>query len=91
MNFEAAAVVGSDGDIVDDTSKPRAGGVYTPLSPALLPELYLVYNIDLGGDSGKVHATVKERWLRGDAEVTEGEYRIECGGGVFNEGHDMVG
>jgi glucuronokinase len=49
-----------------------AGGVYTPLDPCLLPELYLVYNIELGGDSGGVHATVKDRWLQGDAEVIAG-------------------
>jgi glucuronokinase len=50
----------------------NTGGRYTPLDASLLPEMYLVYNIDLGGDSGGVHATVKERWLQGDVEVQEG-------------------
>lgn len=35
---------------------------YTPLDPALLPEMYLLYNTNAGGESGKVHSTVKERW-----------------------------
>ena len=26
----------------------RGGGIYTPLDPSYLPELYLVYNTDLG-------------------------------------------
>ena len=53
-----------------------AGGVYTPLDVSLLPDLYLVYNIDLGGDSGGVHADVKERWLQGNPEVTSGGWRL---------------
>lgn len=33
------------------------------MDPRLLPNLYLLYNIQTGGESGKVHSTVRERWL----------------------------
>lgn len=49
-------------------------GVYTPLDPAMLPELYLLYNTEEGGDSGKVHSTAKSRWLNGDPVVVAGHY-----------------
>lgn len=44
---------------------------YTPVNPALLPSLYLVYNIAAGGESGQVHSTVRERWANCDQEVIE--------------------
>eukprot|EP00850_Spirogloea_muscicola_P011481 SM000071S21105 [mRNA] locus=s71:431511:433500:+ [translate_table: standard] len=43
-------------------------GIYTPMNPALLPSLQLVYAKN-PSDSGKAHSTVKERWLQGDASV----------------------
>lgn len=46
--------------------------VYTSLDPKLLPPMYLAYNTNTGGDSGKVHSTVKERWLRQDEELVRG-------------------
>lgn len=30
----------------------------------------------VGGDSGKVHSTVKERWLQGDKELVDGMQRL---------------
>eukprot|EP01041_Mallomonas_annulata_P001241 gene1241-2408_t len=45
---------------------------YTPLDVSLLPEMYLAYNTANGGESGKVHSTVKERWARKDPELSQG-------------------
>ncbi|KAK4360788.1 hypothetical protein RND71_019740 [Anisodus tanguticus] len=39
--------------------------VYTPMDIDLLPPLYLIYAENLI-DSGKVHSTVRQRWLAGD-------------------------
>ncbi len=47
----------------------KPGGRYTPCDPSLLPALYLAYNTQVGGDSGAVHNTVKERWGRRDPEL----------------------
>ncbi|KAG7033083.1 Glucuronokinase 1, partial [Cucurbita argyrosperma subsp. argyrosperma] len=40
-------------------------GIYTPMDINLLPPLYLIY-ADNPSDSGKVHSTVRQRWLDGD-------------------------
>lgn len=40
-------------------------GVYTPMDISLLPPLYLIY-AENPSDSGKVHSTVRQRWLDGD-------------------------
>uniref|UniRef100_A0A0D3HJM8 Methylthioribose-1-phosphate isomerase n=1 Tax=Oryza barthii TaxID=65489 RepID=A0A0D3HJM8_9ORYZ len=40
-------------------------GVYTPLDINLLPPLHLIY-ADNPSDSGKVHSTVRQRWLDGE-------------------------
>ncbi|CAI0454802.1 unnamed protein product, partial [Linum tenue] len=40
-------------------------GIYTPMDINLLPPLHLVY-AENPSDSGKVHSTVKQRWLDGD-------------------------
>jgi galactokinase/mevalonate kinase-like predicted kinase len=42
MDFQGSAATSGGG-------VGAAGGKYTSLDPSLLPELYLVYNIDLGG------------------------------------------
>eukprot|EP01035_Chromulina_nebulosa_P017980 gene17980-23612_t len=46
--------------------------VYTSLDPSLLPIMYLAYNTNAGGESGKVHSTVKERWNKKDIELING-------------------
>lgn len=49
-------------------------GRYERLDPALLPDggrLYLMY-CDNPSDSGRVHSTVRQRWLAGDVAVKEG-------------------
>jgi hypothetical protein len=43
-------------------------GSYTPLDARLLPPLHLVWAAN-PSDSGKVHSTVRRRWLDGDATV----------------------
>ncbi|CAN4079186.1 unnamed protein product [Withania somnifera] len=40
-------------------------GIYTPMDVDLLPPLYLIY-AENPSDSGKVHSTVRQRWLEGD-------------------------
>lgn len=44
-------------------------GKYTQLDVNLLPKLWLAYVAD-PEDSGKVHSTVKQRFLNGDEEVS---------------------
>ena len=46
-------------------------GKYECLDMNLLPRLYLAYNTKVGGESGKVHAPVKQRWLDGDEEIVK--------------------
>lgn len=50
-------------------------GIYCSLKPELLPRLWLVW-CDNPSDSGKVHSTVKQRWLAGDAAVVEGMLQV---------------
>ncbi|XP_077216590.1 glucuronokinase 1-like isoform X2 [Tasmannia lanceolata] len=40
-------------------------GMYTPMDISLLPPLYLIY-AENPSDSGKVHSSVRKRWLDGD-------------------------
>lgn len=40
-------------------------GVYTPMDVNLLPPLHLIY-AENPSDSGKVHSSVRQRWLNGD-------------------------
>ncbi|KAM7268710.1 hypothetical protein ACFE04_010876 [Oxalis oulophora] len=40
-------------------------GIYTPMDVSLLPPLYLIY-AENPSDSGKVHSTVRQKWLNGD-------------------------
>ncbi|KAL2904596.1 Glucuronokinase 1 [Bienertia sinuspersici] len=40
-------------------------GIYTPMDISMLPPLYLIYAVN-PSDSGKVHSTVRRRWLDGD-------------------------
>ncbi|KAI3939275.1 hypothetical protein MKX01_002143 [Papaver californicum] len=50
----------------DKESMDKLGhGKYTPMEIGLLPPLYLIY-AENPSDSGKVHSTVRQRWLNGD-------------------------
>lgn len=62
-------------------------GSYTSLDSSLLPPLYLAYNMVAGGDSGQVHSTVKERWLRRDPELVEG---MTCLGLLADKAKDCL-
>ncbi|XP_052196657.1 glucuronokinase 1-like [Diospyros lotus] len=44
-------------------------GMYTPMDIDLLPPLHLIY-AENPSDSGKVHSTVRQRWLDGDKFTT---------------------
>lgn len=44
-------------------------GIYEPLDPSLLPNLYIAYKTDLGKVSGAVFNDVKARFLKGDEKV----------------------
>ncbi|XP_015879050.2 glucuronokinase 1 [Ziziphus jujuba] len=44
-------------------------GIYTPMDINLLPPLHLIY-AENPSDSGKVHSTVRQRWLDGDELIT---------------------
>ncbi len=56
-------------DFDESHIKAHGNGIYQPLDPALLPQpLWLIY-CNNPSDSGKVHSTVKQRWLSGDEEV----------------------
>jgi glucuronokinase len=46
--------------------------IYTEFDRRLLPEFYLAYNMNVGGESGKVHSTVKARWIQQDRKVIQG-------------------
>ncbi|MCO5562996.1 hypothetical protein L7F22_016632 [Adiantum nelumboides] len=43
-------------------------GLYTPMDASLLPVLYLIHTAN-PSDSGKVHSSVRRRWLDGDLSV----------------------
>lgn len=55
-----------------EESKIRPDPVYTSLDPLLLPQMYLVYDFLFGGDSGKVHSTVRTRWEQKDPVLLKG-------------------
>jgi glucuronokinase len=44
-------------------------GTYQPLDVALLPPLYLAYQVQLSEESGVVHNNLRERWERGEPDV----------------------
>ncbi|EFJ23156.1 hypothetical protein SELMODRAFT_232550 [Selaginella moellendorffii] len=53
----------------DEEHMLRTGnGIYKRMDPQLLPPLYVIYAQN-PSDSGKVHSTVKQRWLDGDLTV----------------------
>ncbi len=56
-------------DFDRETLERDGHGVYQPLDPALLPPLYLAYQVRLAEVSEIVHNDLRKRWERGDAEV----------------------
>ena len=59
----------------EEMVRTQGKGVYTRLPETCLPPLHIVYD-DNPSDSGKVHADVKQRWERGDADVRSKMSRI---------------
>lgn len=53
-----------------------ARGLYEYIDEKLLPPLYVAYNTDNGGESGKVHSNVRQRWTAGEPAVVEGMANI---------------
>ncbi|XP_010550164.1 PREDICTED: glucuronokinase 1-like isoform X2 [Tarenaya hassleriana] len=52
-------------DFSKDHMENLGHGIYTPMDTSLLPPLHLIY-AENPSDSGKVHSTVRQRWLNGD-------------------------
>eukprot|EP01039_Chlorochromonas_danica_P007367 gene7367-8149_t len=44
---------------------------YERLDLSLLPPMYLLYNVHAGGESGKVHSTVKQRWAQRETDLVK--------------------
>lgn len=74
----------------------KAGhGMYQQLDPKILPEeLYLMFQredrkhkVKASGDSGRIHSTVRERWLRGDADVHRAMQEFRS---IAQEGKDLL-
>jgi glucuronokinase len=67
-------VIQSFGGLVhmDFTRSKSDKNIYTAVDIELLPHFYLAYNISAGGDSGKVHLTVRQRWKDGDEDIMRG-------------------
>lgn len=57
-------------DFGRDIMEKQSYGNYEKMDAAKLPPLWLAYLSD-PSDSGKIHSTVKERWIKGDQEVLE--------------------
>ncbi|XP_064394355.1 uncharacterized protein LOC135341672 isoform X2 [Halichondria panicea] len=57
-------------DFDRETMEKQKHGTYERLNPCKLPPLWLAYLSD-PSDSGKMHSTVKERWIKGDQEVLD--------------------
>jgi len=58
-------------DFHEDHFERDDHGKYESLDLNLLPTLYLAYSTKLGGESGKVHAPVKQRFADGDKFIIE--------------------
>eukprot|EP00249_Psilotum_nudum_P019473 c27271_g2_i1 orf=1449-2345(+) len=52
-------------DFDEDYLERTGNGKYTPMDPQLLPQLHIIY-AENPSDSGKVHSTVRKKWLEGD-------------------------
>lgn len=54
-----------------DLIESRGYGEYIPLDPALLPPLFVAYDVSLSEPSGIVHSNIRQRWEAGDANVRQ--------------------
>lgn len=55
-------------DFSKENMEKLGHGVYIPMDISLLPPLHLIY-AENPSDSGKVHSTVRQRWLNGDKSI----------------------
>lgn len=64
-----------EGCVHMDFNKPQIEkhgyGVYTPIDPALLPDLYIAYKTDLGKVSGKVLNEIRSKYDKGDEHTID--------------------
>lgn len=61
-------------------------GMYIPLDPAMLPQMYLIY-AENPSDSGKIHSAVRKRWLDGEELVIKSMEEIA---GLASQGRDAL-
>jgi glucuronokinase len=77
MDFARDSAARSAGDSAVRSAGDSAAGsagdsaVYQPLDPALLPPLLVGWQCDWGGDSGAVHAPLRDRFDAGEPLVIE--------------------
>ena len=57
------------GVVLMDLKEPRSAASYRPLSPAILPPLFVAWDPRGGACSGIAHGDLRSRWERGDPEV----------------------
>jgi glucuronokinase len=58
-------------DFAREWMEGRGYGVYEPLDPALLPNVYVAYRTSLSEGTEVFHSNVRERWRAGDPEITD--------------------
>lgn len=58
-------------DFRRELMETRGYGEYVEIDPALLPNLYIAFQNDLGEGSEVFHNNVRERWLQGDPQVVQ--------------------
>lgn len=62
-------------------------GRYERLDPAKTPRIYIAWNPERAGESGKAHSDVRERFIRGDRTVTSAMERFAQ---IAQEGRDAL-
>ncbi|XP_031260186.1 glucuronokinase 1-like [Pistacia vera] len=61
-------------------------GIYTQMDTDLLPPLHLIY-AENPSDSGKVHSTVRQRWLDGDEFIISSMKKVAS---IAEEGYTVI-
>ncbi len=58
-------------DFAQELQARQGYGDYTPMDPALLPNVYVAYRTSLGEGTEVFHGNVRERWRMGDPVIVE--------------------
>jgi glucuronokinase len=58
-------------NFAQDLIESRGYGEYIPLDSALLPPLFVAYDVSLSEPSGIVHSNIRQRWEAGDPKVRQ--------------------